>query len=103
MKQRLLFEGEMGDRDWTYLIAYDINDQLRDYAPLRDAIQALGDWQHPMESVWFVKSDKSAADIAAVLKPHINLKYDHLFVTHIPFGAPSAGWMQKIFWRWLRK
>lgn len=87
----------------VYLIAYEINEQLRDYAALKEAIRALGNWQHPMKTVWFVKSNKSAADIADALKPCIDLKNDHLYVAHLPFGAPSAGWMQKTLWRWLRE
>lgn len=86
----------------TYLIAYDINEQLRDYAALKEAIRALGDWQHPMGSVWFVKSDMSASEIATELNQYINKHHDHLFVTQLHSHKSGDGWMQKALWRWLR-
>ena len=85
-----------------YIIAYDINEYLRDYTHLKNAIMVQGDWQHPMDSVWFVRSDKSTADIAEVIKRYIDQRHDHLFVTPLS-EAPSAGWMQKAFWRWMKK
>lgn len=36
------------------LITYDLKQPGRNYTDLYEAIKSLGDWQHPLESTWFV-------------------------------------------------
>lgn len=37
-----------------YLITYDLKQIGQNYSELYNSIKSLGDWRHPMESVWFV-------------------------------------------------
>lgn len=38
-----------------FLITYDLKEPGQDYSELYEAIKGLGDWQHPLESMWLVK------------------------------------------------
>jgi hypothetical protein len=87
----------------VYLIAYEIEERLRDYSALKDCIKGLGDYQHPMETVWFVRTSKTAEDIVEQLKTHLHLEHDHLFVMPVEEDSRYKGWMQKALWKWLRQ
>lgn len=39
-----------------YLISYDINEQQFDYLGLKEIIKTFGDYQHLMETLWFVRT-----------------------------------------------
>ena len=57
------------------------------------------DWHHPIETVWFVKSDKSAEDIYHDLyEPGT---FNGFIVTEI---KPECieGWASNQFWLWLK-
>ena len=42
------------------LITYDLKQPGRNYSDLYETIKSLGDWQHPLESTWFVYMDDHA-------------------------------------------
>lgn len=87
-----------------YLIAYDISEQLFDYSSLKEEIKTLGDYQHPLESVWFVDSDNEDIDvISSLLKEHLKPSRDHLYIMEVQKDAKRQGFMQKTLWNWLRK
>jgi hypothetical protein len=46
----------------TYLISYDSADTA-DYDPLYKAIKSFGAWAHITESLWAVKTEKTAVEI----------------------------------------
>lgn len=47
----------------TYLITYDLND-AKNYTALYDAIEEISiDWCHPVDSTWFVITNKNAEQI----------------------------------------
>lgn len=57
------------------------------------------DWHHPIETVWFVKSDKSAEEIFHDLyEPGT---FEGFIVTEI---KPECieGWISNQFWLWLK-
>jgi hypothetical protein len=95
----------MKENKAIYLIAYDINEMQYDYTHLKGAIMSYGDFQHPMESVWFVcvPGDVTADDIYAKLKPHLRGKNDKLYIVEQPRLAHRSGWMQKAMWNWINK
>lgn len=65
----------------VYEISYDLNDPGQDYDELHEAIEALGDSLHALESYWLVDaSNTSTSDIRDDLKGHLNTN-DQLVVT----------------------
>ena len=40
-----------------YIVSYDLKNPGRDYTALYDAIKSIGEWQHPLESVWIVATN----------------------------------------------
>lgn len=88
-----------------YLISYEIHEQQYDYSSLKEAIKSYGDYQHPMESVWFVRVPEyiDANGITERLREHFHSTHDHIFVMQVPDDAPRQGWLPKSFWKWLRQ
>lgn len=88
-----------------YLIAYDINDFILDYSDLKDKIKSLGEFQHPLESVWFIKTKEylDVKDIYNNLKEYLHSDKDHLFIMEFNKDTKRSGWMQKYFWKWIKE
>ena len=85
-----------------FLIIYDLKVPGRDYGALYDAIKALStDYQHPLESTWFVFSDTimSSQTIYDALRITID-DNDNLFVVNMSDPKNRQGWMPKNFWSW---
>lgn len=82
----------------TYLITYDLNRTGQNYPGLFTAIKGLGSNIHPLKSVWFVRSTKTAGQIRDVLKKHIDSN-DQIFVGEIDdwasynLGSVNADWL----------
>jgi hypothetical protein len=53
----------------TYIISYDIvaNQSSEKYNNLISLIQTASSWAKPLESVWLIRSDKSASEIIDIL------------------------------------
>lgn len=87
----------------VFIIAYDLRQAGQNYTSLYDSIKSLTtDWQHPMESVWFVRvaESLSAQNLFDVLKPALD-DNDSLFIMDINNVNDKQGWMPKTFWSWL--
>lgn len=87
----------------TFLITYDLKKVGQNYSELYNAIKSLGDWQHPMESVWLVAVDSQfvfANDLYDKVKETID-ENDSLFVVDIT-SQDRQGWMPKSLWEWLK-
>lgn len=82
-----------------YLITYDLRMPGREYSPLYDAIKNYNDWQHPLESVWFIHTDQNANDIYSQLRGKIDT-HDRLLVIRVD-NDDKQGWLAKTFWLWL--
>ena len=83
----------------VYLITYDINKVVKNYEDLYTAIKNIsGDYQHPLESTWFVSSDLSREEIYNRLRHSIDAK-DRLFI--IRMKGEYYGWLSKNVWEWL--
>jgi len=86
----------------VYLITYDLNAEGQDYNLLYEKIKSLGEWFHPLESVWFLRpllNILSATDISTTLRDDMD-NNDSLFVVEIS-GKDRQGWMPKTAWKWL--
>jgi len=85
-----------------FLITYDLRTPGRNYNLLYDAIKELGDNNHPLESVWFVKNDiLDPLTITRKLKEHMD-NNDLIFVVEIS-NSNRQGWLPKNSWEWLDK
>lgn len=84
-----------------YLIAYSINEKLYDYSELKEQIKSLGQFQHPMDDVWFVSSKHLDEEYEAEkLRRYLHSERDMIFMTKITKQSVQ-GWMPKVFWQWL--
>lgn len=83
----------------VYLITYDINKVVKNYEELYAAIKNIsGDFQHPLESTWFVSTDLPREEIYNRLRHLIDAK-DRLFI--IRMKGEYYGWLSKNVWEWL--
>jgi hypothetical protein len=83
-----------------YLITYDLNTEGKDYNALYDKIKSLGQWFHPLESVWFLQSSYSVSQISEQLRTTMD-NNDYIFVVEITRQL-RQGWLPKTAWEWLR-
>lgn len=84
-----------------YLISYELKSEIKDYSELYASIKSLGDWQHPIDSIWFVKTDLKADAIYKYLRVHTN-DGDNLLVTRVNV-SDIQGWLPRVFWDWINK
>lgn len=82
------------------LISYDLGKPAREYEKLYEAIKSLGNWWHCLESVWIVKTNKSAAQVRNALTPHIDAN-DKLAVLTLEGGWATMN-LSKECNDWLR-
>ena len=87
----------------TFLVTYDLKRPEQNYSDLYDAIKSEGDWQHPLESTWMVKTnpDNCANLIYKNIKPTMS-EYESLFIVDIT-GCQRSGWISKNTWKWLKE
>lgn len=88
-----------------YLISYEINEQQYDYSALKEAIKSYGDYQHPMETLWFVRVPDyiSVNEIFEKLRQYFHSNHDHIYVMQVHDSIPRQGWLPKAFWKWLNQ
>ena len=76
----------------TYIIGYDLNRPRGqdDYPNLIQALKALPNWWHYLDSTWIVKSSESAITIRNELQKHID-SGDELLVARLSGEAAWVG------------
>lgn len=85
----------------VFSITYDLKQPGRNYSDLYDAIKAFGDFQHPLESTWFVRvADAVSVDSVSQKLLSVMDKNDSIVVIDVT-GSPHQGWLPKSFWSWL--
>lgn len=86
----------------VYIISYDLKIPGRDYTSLYEKIKGLGDWQHPLESVWLLATDTYDEDsIYRELKPTLD-NNDLLLILKVN-PKNRQGWLAVSFWEWMEK
>jgi hypothetical protein len=83
----------------VYLITYDLKSVNKDYAELFSRIKELGEWQHPLDSVWLVRSVRNANSIYLSLREVMGEK-DLAMVVKVEL-SDIQGWLPKSFWSWV--
>jgi len=81
----------------NYIITYDLNKEGQDYTTLINIIKTYYH-KHPLYSVWFIKSDKTSAEITNELLKYID-QNDRLFVSEI---TNNRNWfLEQEYWDFL--
>jgi len=70
-----------------FSISYDLNKPGQDYPELYKEIKKLGNWCHPVDSTWFVKTSLSASKVRDKLNAVMDSS-DSLIV--VKASAPGA-------------
>lgn len=85
----------------VYSISYDLHYATSEYQDLYDGIKGFGTWWHQTESVWMIKSNKTAIEVRDYLTQFIK-KDDKLFVIEvrnhwagIKFSTEEYDWLKK--------
>ena len=84
-----------------FIISYDLKGGGSDYTELYEAIKSVGEWQHPLESTWVVKTDLDQNQIYDRLKTALD-DVDHVLIFQI-YPKERLGWLAKSFWAWMRE
>lgn len=84
-----------------YQITYELKVKGKDYAPLYLAIKRMGDWAHPVETVWFINSQLLLDEVSKTLSSHVDPRYDKILVTMVSHNG-IGGRASTEFWKWLR-
>jgi hypothetical protein len=71
-------------------ISYDLTDPDNSFEKLSAEIQKLGDWAQVQPTLWFVKSQFTAEQVASLLWPSMNQTDDNLIV--IDASNNTANW-----------
>ena len=61
-----------------------------------------GDWQHPVNDVWFITSEMTTSEIYSKLRPKM-LVNDNLMIFLLNSSNEYMGYTFKEMWRWLNK
>lgn len=84
----------------VHLITYDLNKQGKLYTTLYNALKQYDYIRDPgLDSVWFVYTTWSSAQIYEHLRIHLDTN-DRIFITKIDQND-NFGWMHKDVWSWL--
>ena len=84
------------------LITYDLKQPGRNYSDLYETIKSLGDWQHPLESTWFVHMENHADLNSVVEKLKASADKNDFFYA-VEITGNSQGWLPKSFWTWINQ
>lgn len=84
-----------------YSISYDLQNATSEYQDLYDGIKDFGTWWHQTESVWMIKTEKSAKEVRDYLIQFLK-RGDKLFVIEVRkhwagvgFGEEEYDWLNK--------
>jgi len=84
----------------TYIVTYQFGNYGKNYTSFYEAIKTnYPGWRHPMESLWFIRTDETSLEIYTRLKAHLEVT-DSIFVAEITDSY--EGWMSSSFWQWLK-
>ena len=64
------------------LVAYDLRRPGQNYSRVIAAIEAIGEYRHPQESVWLVKTSLTSRQLFDVLAAYVDTN-DALMVTEV--------------------
>ena len=85
------------------LIAYSLKGSKDSYTKLFQTIKESGEkWWHFLDSVWLIKTDKSASEVGHALADIVKGNSgDHVFVIEVT--GRSQGWLPSKAWEWINE
>ena len=84
----------------TYIITYHLKNTWENYSEFYEAIkESYPEFQHFQEEAWLVKTDDTAKEIIAKIKPFLK-RGDTIFVVEITDNY--EGFIAKSVWKWLK-
>lgn len=69
----------------TFLVSYDLSKPGRNYDDLFKLLRSFSNWAHVLDSVWFVCSNLSTAEVRDKIWAAMDSN-DHLLVTNLKHG-----------------
>lgn len=85
---------------WILCITYDLRQPGRDYSALYSYLKSFPDWCHALESVWFVKTDRSPKTIRNAARSHMDSN-DGILIFRATTPGAWAGLSDEIS-KWLK-
>jgi len=85
----------------TILISYDLIKPGKDYTNLWNHLKAYGNWAKPLESVWLIRTDLSAAQIRDAALNHID-QNDKILVVDMTGRASAWNNLQDDVSNWIK-
>jgi hypothetical protein len=76
-----------------FLVTYDLNRPGQEYPKLYEAIKSLGNAWHGMESVWFLRTSRSAYQIVDYLRQFVD-RNDKVFASLVTSDSAWYGFNQ---------
>ena len=78
----------------TYMVGYDLNKPLQNYADLIEALKNYPNWWHHLDSTWIIKTNDSATMIRDHLRQFIDAN-DELLVARLSGESAWTGFNDK--------
>ncbi|MBI2485043.1 hypothetical protein HYW18_02775 [Candidatus Uhrbacteria bacterium] len=85
----------------VYLVSYDLGQPNRDYKKLVEKIKSYGTWAKPLESLWLIKTDVAAVQVANDLKTVMD-KDDGLVVIQVKSNWSTFNVSQEVT-KWMNE
>ena len=85
----------------VYSVSYDLRKPGRNYDELYKVIKSAPSYCHPLESLWFIRTNETVQTWSDRLRKQID-ENDLLFVVDIT-GQAYSGWLPQSAWEWLKQ
>ena len=88
----------------VYEIIYEMNLAIEYNERMIEEMRSLGECQHIVTNVWFIKSSLSIGEINKRLTTYLEKDSgERLMIISLPNNITYNGWLPKSFWHWLKK
>lgn len=88
----------------VYEIIYEMNLAIDYNDRMVEEIRSLGECQHIVQNVWFIRSSLPIEEINKRLTTYLEKDSgEKLMVIGLPNNITYKGWLPKSFWPWLKK
>lgn len=85
-------------------MAYDLNETGQDYSKLIERIKEFGAWWHHLDSIWLIKTERSAVEVRNALGALMDAN-DELLVIDVTgrsrawsgFSSRGGSWIKENF------
>jgi len=86
----------------VFLVGYDLNKQPESYAELTAKLKSFGTWWHGLDSTWFIRAERTAAQLRDELMTLVD-RDDELVVMDVTGDSWGSYGLSKELSDWLVK